>query len=123
MNKDIISIDIISAGDVKKIISNREELIKYQIVDLRERREYKQFHLYNSVNIEYEMFMELSDYSKMLDKKRIIILYCDMGGRSIYAARRLAKYGYNVRSLSGGISEYIKTNQSGNSQSASRLAH
>ena len=103
-----MNIEIISAGDLKRIINNRMELRKYQIIDLRTKKEYDDFHVYGAVNIEYDRFMNISNYNAFLNKNKIIILYCDRGGRSIYAVNRLAKYGYTVKSLSGGINEYIK---------------
>lgn len=103
-----MDIEIISASELKRIINNKMELRKYQIVDLREKNEYHEFHVYSAVNIEYDRFMKISNYNAFLNKNKIIILYCDRGGRSIYAVNRLAKYGYTVKTLSGGISEYIK---------------
>lgn len=103
-----MDIDIISAGELKKIVNNRTELWKYEIVDLREKKEFNQYHLNNAINIEYDKFMEINDYHRILNKNKVIILYCDRGGRSIYAANRLIRYGYMVKSLSGGIHEYIK---------------
>lgn len=104
-----MDIDVISAGELNKLISNEIDLWKYQIIDLRDITEYQQYHLKGAINIEYDRFMEMSEYYKILNKKKIIILYCDRGGRSIYAAKRLTQYGYMVKSLSGGLNEYIKS--------------
>lgn len=103
-----MDIEIISANALKSIINNRMELRKYQIIDLRTKQEYNEFHLYSAINIEYDRFMEINNYNAFLNKNKIIILYCDRGGRSIYAVNRLAKYGYTVKSLSGGINDYLK---------------
>lgn len=80
---------------------------QYQIVDLRDKKEYVEYHAENAVNIEYDDFMEIKDYSQVLDRNKTVLLYCDRGGRSIYAARRLGQFGYQVKSLAGGMNNYM----------------
>lgn len=90
-----------------EIINNAISAEKFMIIDLRDKQEYKEYHVKNAVNIEYDDFMETDDYYRIIDINKNIILYCDRGGRSIYAAKKLGAFGYNVRSLAGGINNYM----------------
>ena len=43
---------------------------------------------------------------KMLDKSKQVLVYCHSGNRSASASRILAKHGYTVFNMSGGISSW-----------------
>ena len=43
---------------------------------------------------------------KMLDKSKQVLVYCHSGNRSVSASRILAKNGYTVFNMSGGISSW-----------------
>lgn len=98
---------VVSPDKFDKLLNNKGEIGRYMIIDLRDKQEYEEYHVKDAVNIEYDTFMELNDYGRIIDVNKNIILYCDRGGRSIYAAKKLAMYGYNVKSLAGGINNYL----------------
>ena len=69
------------------------------LVDIRSKEEYKQGHWKGSINYPEE---ETSDYTRILDKRRYVILYCQHGGSSMQLARTLGKMGYTVGTVIGG---------------------
>ena len=46
---------------------------------------------------------ELGSRVKELPKDKEIVVYCRVGNRSAYASAHLARLGYNVKNLEGGI--------------------
>jgi rhodanese-related sulfurtransferase len=85
------------------------EIVKYidkpnvTIIDLRDRHEYESGHIPTAVNIPYE---ELDSQKGNLQRNNLLIFYCDRGNISLLAARDLMKYGYNIKSLYGGLRAY-----------------
>jgi rhodanese-related sulfurtransferase len=79
------------------------------IVDIRPSVEFKLGHLVDSLNIPYERIVSESG---LLEKHRtkMIIVVDKMGQYSGMAGRQLIKQGYEVRRLSGGISEWQTQN-------------
>lgn len=76
------------------------------IIDLRDRYEYDSGHIPGAINIPYE---ELDNQSNRFHKGQLLIFYCDRGNISLLAVRDLMKYGYNMKSLYGGIRAYHGT--------------
>lgn len=74
-----------------------------QVLDVRTPAEYADGHIAGAVNIDiYDKdFMHKAEAA--LDKTRPIAVYCRSGKRSADAAARLAKAGYQVTNLKGGI--------------------
>lgn len=70
------------------------------IVDLRERREFGAFHLKGAVNYPYE---RMHCWESELPQNKKIILCCDYGNLSMLAAKKLARKGYHVYTLIGGL--------------------
>lgn len=71
------------------------------LLDVRQEKEYQKCHIKHAVNMPYEEEMEWN-----LDRRRVIIVYCERGSASIQAARALRDEGYHVVSVIGGIREY-----------------
>lgn len=69
-------------------------------VDLREKEEYQAGHLVGAINIPYEI---LPEKKHMLKGYQMVFLYCERGNKSLLAARDLAKEGYPVINIWGGI--------------------
>ena len=63
----------------------------FQLVDVRDVVEFKEGHIPGSINIPVASF---ASQSEVLDKKKQIIVYCNSGGRSYNAYRKLMKLGY-----------------------------
>ena len=66
----------------------------FVIVDVRDEQEYAEGHIPGAVNIPVASF---ASKSIILDKKKIIIIYCNGGERSNKAYRKLMKLGYKKR--------------------------
>lgn len=94
-----MSFDTISTNELAKYIGNPNVLI----IDLRDLDEYDMGHIPGAVNIPYE---DLDSYKDRLNRRQQLIFYCDRGNISLLAARDLMKFGYNIKSLYGGIKAY-----------------
>ena len=94
-----MSFDTIRTNEIMNYIGNPNALI----IDLRDREEYDDGHIQGAINIPYE---ELDIHSMQFQPKLQLIFYCDRGNISLLAARDLMKYGYNIKSLYGGIRAY-----------------
>ncbi len=73
------------------------------IIDLRSNNEYMKSHIKGAVNIYYD------DIEKNMDripKNKIIVIYCQSGGRSLIISRYLSKNGYTVKNVIGGMKKY-----------------
>jgi len=76
------------------------------IIDLRSEDEYSRGHIKGAVSIPYED----GHFSYRPPKGMEIVLYCERGSVSLIVARDLAKLGYRVRSVIGGLHAYRGTN-------------
>lgn len=72
------------------------------IIDLRTEEEYAKGHIRNAHLIPYTG----GRFPYMPPKQYEIALYCERGSLSLLAARELAREGYRVRSVIGGIHAY-----------------
>jgi rhodanese-related sulfurtransferase len=61
------------------------------IVDVRDEAEFKEGHIPTAINIPVETFALRSE---VLPKERKVIVYCNTGGRSYNAYRKLMKLAY-----------------------------
>ncbi len=79
----------------KMLPTNLDKLLKsgtnFTIVDVRDPEEFAEGHIPGSINIPAPTF---ATQSGILDKKKKIIVYCNSGGRSYNAYRKLMKLGY-----------------------------
>lgn len=73
------------------------------LLDLRSPQAYAQAHLAGAVNIPYPQLEEsiLEPY-----RGRMLVFYCEHGGKSMQAARDFSKRGWNAYSLGCGILYY-----------------
>lgn len=79
----------IAPGELAALLnSSREDLI---VVDVRDPEEFAEGHIPVAVNIPIAVF---ASRSGVLEKKKKIIVYCNSGGRSYNAYRKLMKLGY-----------------------------
>ncbi|MBU0485374.1 MAG: rhodanese-like domain-containing protein [Proteobacteria bacterium] len=79
----------IAPADLDALIKGGAET--FQLVDVRDKEEFVEGHITGAVNIPVASFASQSD---VLDKKKQIIVYCNSGGRSYNAYRKLMKLGY-----------------------------
>ena len=91
----------ITAESLKQLIDSGEKL---QLLDVRTPAEYKQQHISKALNIDvFKANFEELCQSKF-DKSKPILLYCRSGQRSMNAARKLDKNGFEqIYNLKGGM--------------------
>lgn len=102
--------DAAAAADVKLVTADEMqsilELEDVQLVDVRSSEEYKEVHVVNAQNIDFNSPTFDDDITK-LDKAKPVILYCKGGGRSAKCAKKLKDAGFKkVYDLEGGISKW-----------------
>ncbi|MBM6614289.1 rhodanese-like domain-containing protein [Desemzia sp. RIT804] len=73
------------------------------LVDVRETNEWKNGHLEGAVHVPLS---ELSSAKQKLDKNQKYYVMCHSGSRSSMACQQLAKEGYKVTNVMGGISAW-----------------
>lgn len=75
----------------------------YVILDVRSSAEYRRNHIYGAVNVPYR---QIEQDEAELDKGKTYVIYCEHGGVSIMAAKKLFKKGYKVINTMGGMAAY-----------------
>lgn len=88
------------------------------IIDLRDEQAFRKKHIRGAVNVSPEKLDEILDRSRRMGQRTIrindrvlrqsdiILLYCSRGAQSFLMCRKMAVFGFNVKSLSGGIDRY-----------------
>lgn len=99
------STNVISANDFAKSISADKSA---QIVDVRTPGEYSSGHIKNAKNINWNDANFMANMSK-IDKSKPVYIYCQAGGRSAAANKKLTKEGYKVIELEGGMNSWLGT--------------
>ena len=88
----------ITPEEAKKIMDSGEEHI---ILDTREQDEFDEGHIPGAILIPYTEIENKAE-EMLLDKEKLILVYCRSGRRSKVAAESLAKLGYtNVKEFGG----------------------
>ncbi|WP_051412201.1 rhodanese-like domain-containing protein [Halonatronum saccharophilum] len=91
------NVENISAREVESRLKKEDVLL----LDVRTRREYKEGHIPNSLNIP---LAELKGNLNRIDKDKDIIAICASGARSKRATQELMSAGYDkVKNMSGGM--------------------
>ncbi len=86
--------------DVNQIKEFRDK----QIIDVREKSEYDNYHIEGTRNI--PLMGLLQNSSQFLKKECTYYIMCHSGSRSAHAVQFLEKQGYDVINLAGGITSY-----------------
>lgn len=80
----------VSQESAEEYIDNQQNVL---IIDLRDEHEYKENHLFNSINIPYgELEKHIEELIPYQNKP--LILYCEKGSRSSMAAKKLEELGF-----------------------------
>ena len=88
----------ISGSDAKALMDSESG---YIILDVREQYEYDEGHIPGAILIPYGEIADRAE-RELLDKDRLILVYCRSGRRSKIAAEELVKLGYiNVKEFGG----------------------
>lgn len=91
---------LISASDLERYLDEGRDIC---LVDIRDEDSFLQEHIRGAVNVPAE---KLPDLVRQLPPGQLIVLYCYHGPQSMLAARELARCGYRVADLYGGIQAY-----------------
>ncbi len=79
----------ISPQELQKLIASKDS--SFILVDVRDPQEFSAGHIPGAINIPSQKF---AAGSAVLDKKKLIVVYCNSGGRSYTAYRKLQKLDY-----------------------------
>jgi rhodanese-related sulfurtransferase len=79
----------LSPAELNKLIQSKADT--FTVVDVRDKEEFSKGHVPGAINIPSPTF---ASQSGVLDKEKQIIVYCNGGGRSYNAYRKLMKLGY-----------------------------
>jgi len=94
-------LDVINVNDLDSLIG------KVELIDIREPYEYKTGSIKSAKNI--PMGNLLNDTEKYLKKEKTYYIMCQSGGRSRRTSTALARKGYSVVDVSGGVGSYVGT--------------
>lgn len=72
------------------------------LIDLRSREEYEKGHIKGAISLPFEELERKFFYRK----NQPVVVYCEMGSRSMRASRWLYERGYQVVNTVGGIQQY-----------------
>ncbi len=86
-----------------KIISSTDSL---QLVDVRTPEEFAEARIPSALNIDVQDSTFMAKVKETLDSGKPVAVYCRSGVRSANAAKLLAKAGFNVTNLEGGITAW-----------------
>lgn len=78
-----------------------------QLLDVRTANEYAEGHIAYATNVDVQQNDFLAKVEQTFTKTKPAYVYCRSGKRSMMAANKLAKTGYKVINLRGGILEWI----------------
>lgn len=103
----LLSVFSLGAQDVQKINSKAlQQLIQtadLQLLDIRTSEELSSGIIPGAKHLDY-YDRDFEGQVKLLDKKKPVVLYCAVGGRSAVAARKLIALGFEeVYDLAGGV--------------------
>ena len=90
-----MTFSVIYPKDIERLKIEKRAIL----IDIRSRNEYRKEHWTGAINYPED---EVEDYTRILNKRRPIILYCEHGGSSMQLARRLGQSGYEVGTVVGG---------------------
>jgi rhodanese-related sulfurtransferase len=95
------TVKVINVNDIDNLIG------KVELIDIREDYEYKGGSIKSAKNIPIGNLLNQPD--KYLNKDKEYYIMCQSGGRSRKACNTLAKQGFNVTNVSGGMGSYVGT--------------
>ena len=78
------------------------EEIDAVLIDLRSKEEYQQGHIKGAINLPFEQLEQSFPYGK----EQTVIVYCELGIRSMRASKQLFEQGYTVINTIGGVNQY-----------------
>ena len=98
--------DIFRSVDINEELKNMKTIPGAVLLDVREKDEYEEEHIPNSVNIPLSNLEQIEDMHYTKDTP--LFVYCHSGRRSGAAVLRLRELGYTNAKNIGGIIHYKK---------------
>lgn len=90
----------LNPNELPEIISNKNK--DYVFVDIRNPREYDNFHIESSINVPMEKVLD-DEFSSFFENNKTKVLYCDNSLKSNQIRLLLTQFGYeNILVLQGG---------------------
>jgi rhodanese-related sulfurtransferase len=86
--------------EFETLVKDRKNVV---LVDVRTEKEYSEGHLKNAKLLDMRQDSFMDDALNTLPKDKTIAVYCRSGKRGAVASEKLAKSGYDVVNLDGGI--------------------
>ncbi len=97
-------VNSLNTEEAREFMASRSD-VDYQLLDVRQPREYEAEHLPGARLIPLK---QLAEGLKELDEEKPVLVYCAVGGRSRAAAQFLAGQGFKeVYNISGGIKKWL----------------
>jgi len=97
--------EVVNVNDLDSLIG------EIDLIDIREPHEFANGSIESAKNI--PMANLLGEPEKYLSKEETYYIMCQSGGRSRRTSKSLAKLGYNVIDVTGGVGSYVGTKKSG----------
>lgn len=91
---------MISLKQLEEMLDRKEDVV---LVDLRNPRLYRQWHIKDAVNIPFSGLMENLN---RLSSEKPNVFYCSRGSNSLLACNRLSSMGFSVVCVAGGMDFY-----------------
>ena len=92
----------ISPQEAHKLLQNPKNIT---LLDVRSKEEFEKDHIRGAIHIPREVWDISNSY---VNSERITIVYSERGERSVEASRILAKRGFKVLNLEGGVVFWIR---------------
>ena len=93
----------ITAEQAKEIMDTQEDAL---VVDVREQSEYDEGHIPGAILLPVGTISEETAASVIIDKEKLVLIYCRSGNRSKTAAQALVDLGYTQVYEFGGIRDW-----------------
>ena len=88
-----------------KFFKYYQKNLNFKIIDIRDTREFEQYHIIDAINIPYHILRE--KHQLFLNKNHTYFIICKNGNNSYQATRFLSRLGYNVINVIGGIDHWM----------------
>ena len=92
----------ISPYKAHDLLSSSNKII---VVDVRSEEAFKKDHIKGAISVPFEI---LDIHKRLVNSKRKILVYSERGEVSVEAARLIAKRGFEVLNLEGGVVFWIR---------------
>ncbi len=79
------------------------EMRQGYLLDIRNQEEYQKDHIKGALNVPAE---QLEQYVRQHNRQKFFVLYCERGILSLKAGRKLAREGFHIGALAGGLNGY-----------------